>query len=43
MVVIHTYIHIHFTNPVTVFVLEALALLFGAEYVREKKQGGLRN
>jgi hypothetical protein len=36
-------IHIHFTNPITVLVLEVLALFFGEEYVREKKLGGLRN
>jgi hypothetical protein len=33
------YIHIHFTNPVTVMVLEALALFFGEKYVREKLGG----
>jgi hypothetical protein len=32
-----TYIHIYFTNPITVLVLEALALFFGEEYVQEKK------
>jgi hypothetical protein len=39
----HTNIHIHFTNPVTVLALEALALFFGEEYVREKKLGDRRN
>jgi hypothetical protein len=34
MVEIHTYIY--FTNPVTVLVLEALALFLGEKYVRGK-------
>ena len=36
-------IHIHFTNPITVLVLEVLALFFGEEYALEKKLGGLWN